>query len=46
MNKIPRYLNSFMSIKQKSSAAAMCLVCKESCSGFQPHSWSSNSTWL
>uniref|UniRef100_A0A3P8U1G3 LIM and cysteine-rich domains 1 n=1 Tax=Amphiprion percula TaxID=161767 RepID=A0A3P8U1G3_AMPPE len=28
-----------MSIKQKSSAAAMCLVCKESCSGFQPHSW-------
>ncbi|XP_019952152.2 LIM and cysteine-rich domains protein 1 isoform X1 [Paralichthys olivaceus] len=32
-----------MSMKQTAggagAAAAVCLVCKESCSGFQPHSW-------
>ncbi|XP_038547972.1 LIM and cysteine-rich domains protein 1-like [Micropterus salmoides] len=28
-----------MSVKQSAGGAAVCLVCEESCSGFQPHSW-------
>uniref|UniRef100_A0A3P8V694 LIM and cysteine-rich domains 1 n=1 Tax=Cynoglossus semilaevis TaxID=244447 RepID=A0A3P8V694_CYNSE len=28
-----------MSVKQSAGGEAVCLICKEGCSGFQPHSW-------